>query len=118
MRFEVRLGTEIIGFSELECGDPPMGVASGRLVRTAAYASVQAYCVKYRDNWVSPPALSVCLVGGVAIECSGGVQIVDFGPELGDAGIQIHLNGIINPPYGELFAHHVEAYKNQFAKSG
>jgi hypothetical protein len=24
------------------------------------------------------------------IECSGGIQIIDFSPELGDAGIEIH----------------------------
>ena len=30
MRFEVKLGNEIIGFSELEGGDPPMGVRSVR----------------------------------------------------------------------------------------
>ncbi len=72
MRFEVKLGSEIIGFSELERGDPPMGVASGRFVPTPAYASIQSYCIK------------------------------------------IHLNGVTSPLYGELFRHHVEAYKKQF----
>jgi hypothetical protein len=43
MRFEVKLGNEIIGFSELEGGDPPMGVASGRFVPTPAYTSIQPY---------------------------------------------------------------------------
>jgi hypothetical protein len=55
----------------------------------------------------------VALAGGPTIECSGGVQIIDFSPELGEAGIEIHLNGVTNPPYGELFPHHVEAYKKQ-----
>jgi len=118
MRFEVKFGDEIIGFSELEGGDPPMGVASGRFVQTPAYASVQEYCVKHRDHWVSSPALTVCLSGGTPIECSGGVQIIDFSPELGSAGIEIHLNGVTNPPYGDLFPRHVETYKNRFTKSG
>jgi hypothetical protein len=52
--------------------------------------------------------------GGVLIECSGAVQIIGFSPELGDGGIEIHLNGITSPAYLELFPHHVEAYKKQF----
>ena len=51
---------------------------------------------------------------GVPIECSGGIQIIDLSPELGEAGIQIHLNGVTDPPYNELFPHHVDAYKKQF----
>jgi hypothetical protein len=114
MRFEVKLGSEIIGFSELERGDPPMGIASGRFVPTPAYASIQSYCIKHREHWVSIPGLKVWAAGGAPIECSGGVQIIDFSPELGEAGIEIHLNGVTNPLYGELFRHHVEAYKKQF----
>jgi len=114
MRFEVKVGNDIIGFSELEGGDPPMGVAGGRFVRTPGYASIQPYCVEHRDHWVSIPTLSVSPPGGMPIECSGGVQIEDFSAELGDAGIQIWLLGIPYPLYGELFPHHVEAYKKQF----
>jgi hypothetical protein len=94
MRFEIKLGGEVIGFSELEGGDPPMGVASGRFVPTPAYTSIQTYCIKHRDHWASIPELMVSVVGGAPIECSGGIQIIDFSPELGDAGIEIHLNGV------------------------
>jgi hypothetical protein len=78
-----------------------------------AVAAVRAH-VDHRKHWVSIPALTVCVASGVPIECSGGVQIIDFSPELGEAGIEIHLNGVTNPPYGELFPHHVEAFKKQF----
>src|SRR5215470_17715926 len=43
MRFIVKLGKEIVGFSELESGDPPMGEAFGRFVPTAAYKSIQKH---------------------------------------------------------------------------
>ncbi len=118
MRFEVKLDREIIGFSELEGGDPPMGVASGRLVPTPAYRSIQEYCIKHRDGWASPPDLTVSLVGGAPITCTGGIQIIDFSREIGDAGIEVHLNGVTNPPYNDLFPHHVETYNKQFTKSG
>jgi len=118
MRFEVKLGNEIIGFSELEGGDPPMGVASGRFVPTPAYTSIQPHCIEHREHWLSIPELMVGLAGGVPIECGGGVQIVDFSPELGEAGIEISLLGVPYPLYAELFPHHVEAYKNRFTKPG
>jgi hypothetical protein len=114
MRFEVKVGSEIIGFSELEGGDAPMGVAFGRLVPTPAYISIQPYCIQHRDHWKFIPGLTVQEPGGVPIECSGGIQIVDFSPELGEEGIQIHLLGVTSPPYDELFAHHVEAYNKRF----
>lgn len=41
--------------------------------------------------------------GGVMVECTGGFQIVDFSPELGDEGIELHLLGITKPRYAELF---------------
>jgi len=74
MRFEIKLGSEIIGFSELEGGDSPMCVVSGRFVPPPAYASIHPYCVKHREHWVSIPALMAWVAGGVprktpATEC-------------------------------------------------
>ena len=114
MRFEVKLGNEIIGFSELEGGDAPMGIAGGRFWPTSAYSSIQPYCIEHRDRWLSISELTVNVAGGTPIECCGGVQITDFSPELGEAGIEIYLNGISYPLYKELFPHHVQTYKKQF----
>ena len=80
-----------------------MGVAFGRFVTTPAYSALQTYCIEHRNSWVLIPELTVCLTSSVPIECSGGVQIIDFSPELGEAGIEVHVNGITNPPYRELF---------------
>lgn len=113
-RYEIKLGNEVVGFSELEGGDAPMGVAFGTLTPTPAYASIQPYCIEHRDHWISISGLTVQTPSGVPIECSGGIQIIDFSAELGEAGIQVHLNGVTDPPYDELFPNHVDAYKKQF----
>ena len=63
---------------------------------------------------MSIPSLTVEIPGGMSIECSGGVQIIDFSPELGEEAIQIHVLGVTKPPYDELFRHHVEADKKRF----
>jgi len=112
--FAVKLGTDIIGFSELEGGDPPMGVAHGRLMATPAYSSIRQHCIECRDKGASIAGLVVETPGGVPIECSGGVQIIDLSPDLGDNGLHIFLNGIVNPSYNELFPQRVDAYRKQF----
>ena len=76
MRFQVKVENDIIGFSELEGGDPPMGVAGGRLLPTPAYASIQPYCIKHRDHGVPIPELTVEAAGGVPIKCRGSIQIL------------------------------------------
>ena len=114
MRFSVKLGTDIIGFSELEGGDPPMGVAHGRFMPTSAYGSVRQFCIDRRDQGACFAGLVVETPEGVAIECSGPIQIIDLSPDFGDNGIHIFLHGIVNPPYSELFPQHVEAYRKQF----
>ena len=115
MRFEVRLGSEVIGFSELEAGDAPMGVAGGRFCPTPAYSPIQRHCIEHRDSWVPIPELTVSFAGGKPIECSsGGVVIEDYSPELGE--IHVEVCGIPYPLYGELFPQHVQAYKDQFKK--
>ena len=116
MRFEVKFRNEIVGFSELEAGDAPMGVASGRLWTTAAYSSIQRHCIEHRERWVAIPELTISIAGGLPIECCGGVHITDFSPELGETGIEICVQGIPCPLYEELFPHHVEAYKKQFER--
>ena|SRR5215467_6859039 len=116
MRFEIRLGNEIVGFSELEAGDAPMGVAEGRFLPTPAYSSIQRQCVEHRDYWVSIPGLIVSMPGGEPIEFQGGVVIIDYSAELGETGIQVQINGIPYPLYGELFPQHVQAYEDQFKK--
>lgn len=112
MRFIVKFGNEIVGWSELESGDPPMGVASGRLVPTAAYKSIQQHCMA--DAWQEIPTLTVEFEDGRPLERSGPVQIIDFGSDYGEEGIQVSVNGIPYPLYGDLFPQHVEQYRKQF----
>jgi hypothetical protein len=113
MRFEVKLGNDIIGFTELEAGDAPMGVACGRFVPTPAYASIQSYCKEHRESWAPIPELSIAVTGSsLPIECSGTITVEDCSVELGEIEISIH--GVPYPLYAELFPNHVESYKKAF----
>lgn len=117
-RFGVYSGSTIIGYSELEGGDPPMGCAGGRFLPLPNYSSVKASCrIDPRSENVSQEhlALSVRLVGGDAIPAQGGVLILDYSDEPDIGAIEVHVQGIPYPLYEELFPDHVAKYKRQFS---
>jgi hypothetical protein len=104
-RFEVYCGNTLIGWTDLESGDAPMGVALGRLIPSSDYASMR----------------SATLQGLLTIRVAGGecltpqiVHIDDYSAELGPEGLQISALGIRYPAYAQLFPHHVRAYEQQF----
>jgi hypothetical protein len=103
MRFTVKLGAQVVGSSVIGSGDPSMGCAYGKFVPTPAYGAIQQHCIRCREKWEPVPGLSVEEARGTPLECDGGFQIVDFSPELGSEGIELHLLGITTPPYADLF---------------
>ena len=114
MRFVVKVAGETIGFSELEGGDAGMGCAFGRFVPTPAYSPFQRHCIENRESPRQIPGLTVETAAGVRIDSSGGAQILDYSRELGEEGLQIHVLGVTNPPYDELFPNHVAAYEKRW----
>jgi hypothetical protein len=115
-RFEVLSGAIVIGRSELETGDAPMGVASGQFFPMPPYAQVQPAALAARDDSQSHLALSVRLIGGTDLPAQGGVKILDYSPELGPEALEVHVIGIGYPLYEELFPLQVAAYESKFPK--
>ena len=104
MRFEILAGEVVIGWSELEHGDPPMGVAHGKLNVTSAYGS-------------TPPdaRLRARPAGEPFFEPIGGVHIDDFRADLGPDEIEVSVLGLDHEIYVRYFAHHVQAYDQYWA---
>jgi hypothetical protein len=105
MRYEFLVNNIVIGWSELERGDPPMGVAEGVLHPTAAYRQMKAGC-----------HVAVRAEGGEFLVPAGGVCIDDRSAELGIDGIEVHVLGLDWVTYERYFPHHMEAYEGQFPK--
>lgn len=74
-----------------------MGCAYGTFIPSAAYRTIQQHCIEHREKWQPIAGFTVEEEGGVVLECSGGFQIVDYSPECGSEGIQLHLLGITVP---------------------
>jgi hypothetical protein len=109
-RFLVLAGTEVIGFTRLEFGDPPMGVAFGAFVPNERYA---AFCEA--TPMLETGVRAVMLQGpdGSLIP-SVGSYVRDLSTELGDEGLEVEALGIPYPLYESLFPGHVRAYESQF----
>lgn len=105
--FSVYAKGSLIGSTNLEFGDPPMGVALGRFFPLVAYAVVQAEVVSARCGDQAALALSVATPDGRKIVCVG-VHIADYSADLGDDGMEISVLGIEWPPYEELFRYRDE----------
>ena len=116
-RFSIYSGSLLVGWSELEAGDPPMGVASGKFLPAAGYATIQAFVVS-AAGVVKPELRLSVRRGQEEIQSRAGVFIIDFSPELGPEDMEISILGIVQPPYESLFPEHVAAYARGFQKEG
>jgi len=111
-RFSIYSGMMLIGYSSLEGGDPPMGVAFGQFEPTAGYLAIQNEC---RTNHVdqSGLTLSVKTEAGLAIP-SMAIAILAYAEALPPDCIEISVLGIPADFYDALFPYHVIKYAHQF----
>jgi hypothetical protein len=107
-RFLVIGGTEVIGSTRLEAGDPPMGVAFGAFIPNERYP---AFCqaTPLLETGVREVVLQA--PDGSVIP-SVGSYVRDLSAELGAEGLEVEALGIPYPLYESLFPEHVRAYEN------
>jgi hypothetical protein len=111
--FKVFSGAALVGYSALENGDPPMGVACGTFTPLPAYSEIQSRCIASRESSQAHLALSITRPTGEVLPAELGVAILDYSVELGE--IEVHAVGIGYPLYEELFPKQVAAYAKQFS---
>ena len=107
MRFEVLSGDTRIGWSELEFGDPPMGVAHGRFYPSDFYRSSR-HAGLDGDLRARPEGSEEFF------KPSGGVFIEDLSTEFEPEGIEVSILGLDAETYSRFFPHHVKTYDDQF----
>ncbi len=110
----------LIGRSELESGDPPMGIAFGRFEPTDAFAPLRNAMKPVRDSAGKEQRDArylegVCArtVDGIDLVCSL-VEVSEYGEADTPIAWEVTCFGIAQPPYDELFPHHLKAYNDQF----
>ncbi|WP_407293999.1 hypothetical protein [Stutzerimonas zhaodongensis] len=113
-RFKIFCGSTLIGWSDLEAGDPSMGVAFGLFLPTSAYADFQGSPIENQNH----TSLSITTAENTPIEASGGIHIEDLSSQLDEQAIEITALGMESAAYKSLFPEHVLAYKRQFHNVG
>lgn len=116
-RFNIYSGESLIGWSELESGDPPMGVAFGKFIPAPNYDAIRSIVVDLRGKDEDVLCLSARLVDGTVLDALGGIHIEDHSDEIGEDGREVAVLGIGYPSYEVLFPEHVAAYHRQFSSS-
>lgn len=117
LRFDVLWESLVVGSTELEHGDPPMGVATGRFHPSENYALLRERC-QLDGSVRSGLQLRVRHREGRIIDCAAGVFIEDSSEELGLEAIEVSVLGIGHLLYEELFPQHVVAYDAMFSAKG
>ncbi|OWP73498.1 hypothetical protein CEC48_02660 [Pseudomonas sp. K2I15] len=113
-RFEVFSDGQHIGWSDLELGDPPMGVAFGVFVPGLGYSRIQEQVRTFAQRDQRHFKFTVRIVGAEEIRAAG-VSIADYSFDCGEDAIELSVLGIEYPAYGDVFPEHVAAYQRQWS---
>lgn len=116
MKFEVLANEKLIGYTLLEHGDPPMGVAHGVMTATSGYAAIEALVIAAAGARAAELELTVRIAGAIDPLPCAGVGILDLGVECVEPYVEVL--GIPYPEYAELFPQHVAAYAARFSVDG
>ncbi|WP_430413182.1 hypothetical protein [Kordia sp.] len=125
--YKIHLNGILIGTSELEKADAPMGVAFGLIVFNrieSPYEFFKEYCLKNNIviNTDDPEFefIDTQVISGLKVFRQDGLEIKGVA---GNAitgmkrdGYEISILGINYPFYEEEFPHHVKEYENLFGK--
>jgi hypothetical protein len=97
--YRVFAGTILIGHSDLEFGDPPMGVAFGTFRPERACAAIRNQCIAAREGVARGDLdLSVLRPDGEELVAEQGTGILDSAG-LGPNEIEVEVRGIPHPLY-------------------
>ncbi|NAW84926.1 hypothetical protein [Photobacterium halotolerans] len=103
MRYDILSGETIIGFTEFESGDPPMGVVTGEFFPSESYASNYDY-----------EGLRALVSGTSELIAFESIVIEDYSEEFGEEVVEITALVVSAEEYEKHFNHHYEAYRKQF----
>lgn len=110
--FKIYFGGQLIGQSELEEGDPPMGCAEGRFFPSAEFEQFTSKIPPENDQDVGMKqwtGLSATTPAGEQVECADVVLFeYDFGSE---KEFRVDVIAIVNPLYETLFPGRYAAYE-------
>ena len=126
-RYDILLDDLIIGTTELEKADAPMGVVFGQIqfnTIISGYDFFIKYCleknIELADDYPEHKLISTRTIENLKVINENGIEIKGIGNQIsgmdGDE-FEITLEGVAYPFFEEEFPQHVKAYNEQFKES-
>jgi hypothetical protein len=112
--FEFQYDEQKIGFSRLEEGDPPMGVAYGEFKPLQEFLTSSIRLERLDAETSRLEGLRCYTPNGVEVKCEPGIALLAYDLGDGETYYQVSCLGVYEPQYQVLFPHHVKAYENHF----
>ncbi|MFX0558684.1 hypothetical protein ACOCEA_17940 [Maribacter sp. CXY002] len=124
--YKIHLNGVLIGTSELEKADAPMGVAFGLIKFNgieSPYEFFKEYCLKNQielaSDYPEDKMISTMSIPKLKITSDNGIEVKGVGNQItgmDNEEYEISIFGIPYPFYKEEFPHHVKEYGNMFNK--
>jgi hypothetical protein len=126
-RYDIFLDGKIIGTTELEKADAPMGVVFERINFAnivVDYDFIKQYCLENNiglaDDYLEDKLIFTRTIESLKVRNENGIEIKGLGNQIsgmnGDE-FEITLEGVSYPFFEDEFPHHVKAYNDQFKES-
>lgn len=122
--YKIELNGILIGTSDLEKGDAPMGVVLGELKFAESkfgYDFIKNYCLEKKIelayDYPEDKMISTMSISELKVTNANGIEIKGIGNQISgmdNEEYEISIFGIAYPFYEEEFPHHVEHYENMF----
>ncbi|WP_159638812.1 hypothetical protein [Sphingobacterium composti Ten et al. 2007 non Yoo et al. 2007] len=123
-RYDIFLDDKVIGTTELEKADAPMGVVFGNIKLydiSSGYEFFKSYCmtngIEIINDYPEDKLIATSDIPTLKIITSDGVEIKGQGTSIDgmDSDVfEVTILGVPYPFYEEEFPHHVKAYEDQF----
>lgn len=125
-KYFIKIEGKLIGYSDLEKADAPMGVAFGLIDFIgieSPYEFLKEYClnkqIELAYDYPEDKMISTMSIPDLKITSDNGIEIKGIGNQItgmDNEEYEISIFGIPYPFYGEEFPHHVKEYENMFNK--
>ena len=125
-KYLIKIEEKLIGYSDLEKADAPMGVVFGELIFTDlkfGYDFLKEYCgnnqIELASDYPEDKMISTMDIPKLKITNDNGIEIKGIGNQItgmDNEEYEISIFGIPYPFYEEEFPHHVKEYENMFNK--
>lgn len=123
-RYDIFLDDKIIGTTELEKADAPMGVVFGHIQFNniiSGYDFIKKYClennIELAEDYPEDKLILTRTIENLKVINENGIEIKGIGNQIsgmdGDE-FEIILEGVPYPFFEEEFPQHVKAYNEQF----